>query len=112
MTEETEATEQVVVMTEDQAEMVAFLNKLKDAAETACEQACKDVGENESLVHAAVNWADIHCIDAEVYLTAGGQRGLRVLLSEASPSNPQFRQYVADQLRNMDYQDIEVVTEW
>lgn len=61
----------------------------------------------------AINWADLHCICAETYLTDAGIVGYRVHVEEAAPNSNKLAMWVSEHLQSKGFGDeVEVVTEW
>ena len=87
------------------------LKELEKAGEAAVRKAY-DKRQEYLLSQDPVNWGDIHCRWAEEYKTSTGDRGYRVYLEEAAPSASHLQRFVALELEDAGYPDIEVVTDW
>lgn len=63
--------------------------------------------------NGAINWADLHCAEAGCMVTKG-QRYLRVVIEEASPSgNADLCRFVYDYLLTAGWpKNLEVACEW
>lgn len=86
----------------------ADLETLKACAETACRLAA----DHEFFSREAVNWADLHCVEAREWRSDAGDHGLAVYIEEASPGSHQLHQYIAEHLRRHGWQNVEVNIEW
>lgn len=60
----------------------------------------------------AVNWADLHCFQAEHWENQDGQAGWRVWIEEAAPEADKLKEFVRDDLAEHGWPGVEVVTEW
>jgi hypothetical protein len=85
------------------------LDKLKAAADIACEEAiaCRDTFD-----HAAVNWGDFGCMSVEHWRNNDGDEGYRVCIEEADPSNTEVGNYIWSRLDKAGFRDVAVVFEW
>lgn len=61
----------------------------------------------------AINWGDLHCLDASECFGADGKRVLRVYIEECSPDAGTLRRHIIAKLRDRGYtEDIDIVLEW
>ena len=58
-----------------------------------------------------VNWADLHCVDAQHWQDADGDKGYTVIISEASPEATELARMVAEALGTK-WGRVNVITEW
>ena len=85
------------------------LKALMRAGERAITMVFKD---RESFTAAAVNWADLHCIDARYCVHAEGPDTHVVIIEEAAPDNHEFQHFISEELAQLGFPNVEVVTEW
>ena len=92
-------------------EIKDYLNSLRTATEEICELAIERRAEFE---HAAVNWADFHCVSAECYVEDIGTFGYRVYIEEANPNTRDVIEFISEELisRGFDMINIDIVFEW
>ena len=65
-------------------------------------------------IDGAINWGDLHCVEAVLSVNKDGLEHYRVLIEEAEPENMELHNVMYDQLTGY-YgwpPTIEVVTEW
>jgi len=77
----------------------------------ACEAAIKALWDRR-YEFSSVNWGDLSCMRAEVYLDDGGNLGWRVLIEEADPENGPFQIAVTQELEALGFSDVYVETAW
>lgn len=91
-------------------EMAAAHERIKNARASelmdATDRAIKAV--KEQRIPGAVNWADLHCLDA----TIGGEAVLQVTISEVAPEATEFQEAVQSELARQGWPNVKVVTEW
>jgi len=80
-----------------------------EATEKAIDMA---IDAYDTFDNAAVNWADLHCIDAQYCVHAEGPDAHVVVIEEASPDNSEFQEFIHEELAHMGFLDVEVRTEW
>ena len=66
----------------------------------------------EDFPNAAINWGDLGC--RSVYIGIDESRTVHhlVIIDEAAPGEQEFCRHVADKLKELGWQDVEVITEW
>lgn len=87
---------------------VAYLKELRDAATAACDAAANDF---QRMVEYTVNWGDLFCVEAALFIDDDGFSGYRVTIQEADPYNQDFQEWIQTYLKERGYDAI-VVTEW
>lgn len=60
----------------------------------------------------AINWADLHCVEARQIINDEGGEYLEVGIQEASPDCGKMPQAVRERLALQGWKDVSVVTEW
>jgi glutamyl-tRNA reductase len=80
--------------------------ELEDATEKALKAA------KRAKVEGAINWGDLHCVEASINVAAHEGLCGRVLIEEAAPDNRDLREYVYQYLTRKGFRDVEVTTEW
>ncbi len=63
----------------------------------------------ESDVGGPVNWGDLRCVSAELYIDDDGDCGYRVYIEEASPDAMELRDWVTKRLVESGYSGVGVV---
>jgi hypothetical protein len=86
-------------------------NKLK-RLRRATDDAIGAVEMSGLQIHGAVNWADLHCLQAAWVSTDDGYSYAEVTIEEASPDAVEFQHAVEMELARRGWPDIHVVTEW
>jgi len=87
-----------------------LLNRIKNAGELACRAACED--KSKLLLRGAVNWANLHCIEATRSENQDGDITWSVLVEQAASDATQLQQYIARKVKESEGVDVEVRTEW
>ena len=87
---------------------VFTLAELCKATDAACELASM----NWKAIGGAVNWADLSCAVSERFETSDGDHGFRVYVEEAAPNEQALCDFIAAELKQKGFGDVEVVTEW
>ena len=64
----------------------------------------------KDIVQDAINWADLHCIQANWIFYPDPQ--WQVVISEASPTAWHLQTYIAGELTKQGYPHVDVITEW
>ena len=88
---------------------LASLQRLRDDTEEILKDLVHNAGDNG---YGAVNWADLHCIQARYFYTSDDMEGLSVRIEEASPEAWKLREDVAEALINKGWKNVRVITEW
>lgn len=84
------------------------LKKLREDTDAAIEV----VRARRPQVQGAINWADLHCLQAAWVLTDDEENYAEVTIEEASPDAGYFQRVIAEELARAGWPDIRVVTEW
>ena len=87
---------------------VALLGRLEQAAEDACRRAY----EGRADIDGAINWADLHCVEAGYYRTSQGTSGVYVLIEEAAPIQKELSSFIGNDLFAAGWEGVEVRFEW
>jgi len=85
------------------------LKALMKATERALDMAAD---ARNSFKHVAVNWAHRCCVDAQLIRHADGTETHAVIIEEADPVNTEFQTFIAEELAQLGFPGVEVVTEW
>ena len=75
----------------------------------------KDAHKQKEAFIGAINWGDLHCVEALYCVDEHGTETYRVLIEEAAPDNYDFNVFVVEQLSerfNADIRSFESRTEW
>lgn len=91
--------------------VVSYLKKLREAANKICKEA-HDNKAGSFYEEEAINWGDLHCCGVEQYINDYGETGDRAYIEEAAPNCCKFQAHIQDQLNEIGFHDIDVVTEW
>lgn len=86
-------------------EVMERLKNIKDAVEEILE--CAD----RSGIDGAINWADLHCVEAMHCVNHDGYEWDEVLIEEASPDAADLCNYVGKELLKIGL-SVVVKTEW
>jgi hypothetical protein len=78
----------------------------------ATDDAIGIVETSEPRVSSAVNWADLHCLQAAWVRTDTGEHYAEVTIEEAAPEAYEFQAAIAAELAKAGWPDVRVVTEW
>jgi hypothetical protein len=86
------------------------------ALESAVEAACASAYEARPEIKGAINWADLHCAQAEFFITSNGETGYRVWISEASPDQLDLRKFIREFIDSRSdgarFESLEILFEW
>jgi hypothetical protein len=63
-------------------------------------------------IKGPINWGDLSCFGAEVYVNDDGDTGYRVWIAEVGSDSVEFQLAVQQALAQIGFQDIAVATEW
>jgi hypothetical protein len=63
-------------------------------------------------ISGAVNWADLHCVEAEWIVNDDGEEYAQVRIEEASETAVLFQRAVQIELERLGWPDVSIVTEW
>lgn len=63
-------------------------------------------------VMGAINWANLHCVEARHFRSDDGSTGYEVLIEEASPDSWALQNFVGGHLAQAGFANVEVMTEW
>lgn len=100
----------------DDAGSIRWLNHLRNAADELCKEAFelhRMKGKDTPFASDALNWGDIHCIQAIWYRDADGAEGPIIELSEASPGGAYFFcEWICNRLRDVGFDNVTASTEW
>ena len=66
----------------------------------------------DSSIGGAVNWADLRCVSAELYIDDSGDCGYRVYVEEAYIDESELRDWVTKRLGESGYDGVGVVLGW
>ena len=80
--------------------------------DAACEAVIEELQHCKPLPEGAINWGDLHCVEA--FVRIGSVRGMsgEVLIEEAAPDNYDFQVAVNEGLKARGFDNVEVRTEW
>lgn len=67
------------------------------------------IGED---ITGAINWGQLHCVDALRCESLNDGVYYEVLIEEAAPDNEKLRSFVREYLKQNGFDNIEVTTEW
>ena len=84
------------------------LRKLYEAAEAACAAAF----EQRHEINGAINWADLHCVDAEKCESVFGHITYRVWIEECSFDNYKLSCFIKKYLDEAGFAGVETQMEW
>lgn len=87
------------------------LRQLLDLGERAAQDIVKRKNEFR-YNRAAINWADVHCVNVEWFLNVGKESGFRFWFEEASEHNPAVVKAIKEFLAAHGEEGAEVVLEW
>jgi hypothetical protein len=82
------------------------LNKLYND----CNKVIKDL--DPTFIEGAINWADLYCVEAYEKTNHLEVQYFGVVVSEAAPENEQLHEAISKGLRALDWNILEVITEW
>jgi hypothetical protein len=82
------------------------LVKLREATNRAIDEVQKQ------RTKGAVNWADLHCLQAAWVVTDEEESYAEVTIEEAAPEADEFQTAVMLELDKLGYPNVHVVTEW
>ena len=85
-----------------------ILQRLRTAADAALMEALA----HRDDIGGAVNWADLHCLEARVFTADDGETGYQVFIEEAAPDAHPLQKFVGEQLRQAGFPAVEVMTAW
>lgn len=108
---EMNAAGEVVVRNDEQVQMMAMLDSLKDACHMAKTEAFIDAGDNESLYSSfrRVDWTELECVRAERWLDDTGAVGWRCYIAGPDKGNKKLQVVLRDKLLNAGWDGVEVV---
>lgn len=84
------------------------LRRLEDDAEAACQRAF----EKRDDIGGAVNWGDLHCHEARQYRSSDGSTGYSVHIAECDPGASELFAFLARDLREHGWPEVEIYLEW
>lgn len=84
------------------------LESLKQATDDAIRAAHRKRRE----ISGAINWADLHCLQAAWVVTDDEYDYAEVTIEEASPECSEFHAFIHKYLAAHGWPDVSVVTEW
>ena len=83
-----------------------------DELQADTEGVLKSAFEAREQIGGAVNWARLHCCQAEEWRDQDRTHGVRVWIIKASPDATNLQSYVRTSLRERGWRNVEVRTEW
>ncbi len=86
------------------------LTKLREATKRALKEAAKQ--PRAKFKGDAINWKDLHCIEAAFWTNDSGTEGHRVLVEEAAPDSWRLGLFVAALLEQAGFPGVEVQCAW
>lgn len=90
-------------------EQRARMEKLKDACDKHVQYVTR---YRKRFTNAAVNWADLACVDAGITLSLEEGEREWVLIEEADPDNREIGELISKRLETDGFHDIEVIFAW
>ena len=93
---------------DEQQKLFITLRDMMEVAEKACEL---ELAQPAAPIDA-VNWADLHCVEARHTINHLGDEVYQVLIEEASPSAQNLQRFVREFLEDANFKNVEVITEW
>lgn len=101
----------LVIHNEEQVQIIAVLESLRDAFAVAKNEAFVDSEYNESLHKACkgVVWSEVECTRAERWLDQTGDLGWRCYVGGGDKDNPKLLAVIRDKIASMGWEGIEVV---
>ena len=87
---------------------LASLKELEQCAEAACQAAVVATPR----IDGAINWADLHCVEAGHCRTSDGGEYLYVLIEECDPSQRDLHTFISQRLSDAGWQQIDVRFAW
>lgn len=85
--------------------------KLKRLRE-CCETGIAIAHNHKSEWNDAINWGDLHCVNAELVSSFDGDTSFRVWVEEAEPGASELIRFIGEHLARHGWGSVEVVTEW
>jgi hypothetical protein len=87
---------------------VKYLEKLREETNNACDAARRV----QTFIDGAINWGDLFCFEASLFVDDEGTTGYRVVIQEADPLNRELSEWIQHYLSERGYSNVTVVTEW
>lgn len=84
------------------------LRELRAVAEDAVSAAKDRMNE----IEGAINWSDLHCIEARSWMNENGGSGLTIYVEECDPAAYQLQKFITDHIRDRAGISVDVELSW